>query len=178
MWTFVNLDVHSMYGTGCARSDLTTCLPVPWGGWGPLVRSKQAVFLVLDFELISVSSCLATAVETIRTIQAGSNLAHWSFHARCPRRICVGWRQTFFFWLSGVPKRTWFTTFQSLGICWRMGQMHHKLAQYFCYGRLLNLFFGSSQLDNWLQKYGRFKYGVVKCSKIVFTLGLHALTLN
>ena len=88
-----------MYGTGCARSDLTTCLPAHWGGLWPLVRSKQAGFLVLDFEQISVLSCLATAVEAIRTIQTGSNLAHWSFHARCPRSICVGCRQTYYFYV-------------------------------------------------------------------------------
>ncbi len=42
MWTYVN--VPSVYATGCARSDFITCLPVPWRGWGPLVRSKPAVF--------------------------------------------------------------------------------------------------------------------------------------
>ncbi len=62
MWTYVNLDVPSLYGTGCARSDFTTCLPVPWRGWRPLVRIEQAVLRVLNFEGISVLTCLATAV--------------------------------------------------------------------------------------------------------------------
>jgi hypothetical protein len=35
--------------------------------------------------------------------------------------------------------------------------MHHKLAQFFGYGWSLDLFFGSSQMDNWLSKYGHFK---------------------
>ena len=54
----------------------TTCLPVPWRGWGPLVRSKQAVFRVLDFERIDVLGCLATIVEEARSIRKGSNSAH------------------------------------------------------------------------------------------------------
>jgi hypothetical protein len=53
--------------------------------------------------------------------------------------------------------------FQSLAIWWLMGQMHHKLAQFVGHGRLLNLFFGSSQTDVWLPRYGRFEFwgGVV-----------------
>ena len=35
----------------------------PWGGWGPLVRAKQAVFRVLNFQEIGVLTCLATPVE-------------------------------------------------------------------------------------------------------------------
>jgi hypothetical protein len=35
--------------------------------------------------------------------------------------------------------------------------MHHKLAQFIGYRLLLNLFFGSSQMDDWLLKYGHFK---------------------
>jgi hypothetical protein len=53
--------------------------------------------------------------------------------------------------------------FQSLVIWWRMGQMHGKLAQLVGHGRSLNLFFGSSQTDVWLPRYGHFKFwgGVV-----------------
>jgi hypothetical protein len=58
-----------VYATGCARSDFTwftTCLPVPWRGQGPLVRSKQAVVRVLDFGRIGVGTCLATAIDWYR----------------------------------------------------------------------------------------------------------------
>jgi hypothetical protein len=72
-------DVPSLYATGCAGSDFTTCLPVPWRGQGPLVRSKQAVFKVFDFGRIGVKTSLATAVESVRSIRAGSNLDCWSF---------------------------------------------------------------------------------------------------
>jgi hypothetical protein len=50
-----------------------------------------------------------------------------------------------YFWLSGAPKMTQMTVFQSLGMWWRLGRMHHKLAQSVGHGRLLNLLFGSSQ---------------------------------
>ncbi len=43
-------------------------------------------------------------------------------------------------------------------IWWHMGQMHHNLAQFVDHGRLLNLFFGSSQTDDWLPRYGHFKF--------------------
>ena len=75
-------------GAGGARSDFTTCLPVPRRGWAPLVRSKQAVFRVPDFERIGVWTCLATAVESARSIRTGSNLAHPSCYLRCTRRSC------------------------------------------------------------------------------------------
>ena len=79
MGAHVHKDVPSVYATGCARLDFTTCLPVPRRGWGPLVRSKQAVFRVLNFGRIGVWTCLATAVESARIIRAGSNLDCWSF---------------------------------------------------------------------------------------------------
>ena len=69
--------------TGCARSDFTTCIPVTWWGWGPLVRFKQAVFRVLNFEQISVLTRVATVVQPARGIWTGSYLAHSSFDARC-----------------------------------------------------------------------------------------------
>jgi hypothetical protein len=40
-----------------------------------------------------------------------------------------------------------------------MGGMYNKLAQKFGYWQLLNLFFGLSQMDNWLLKYVHFKFG-------------------
>ena len=97
MWACVNYDIFSECAAGCAGSDFTTCLPVPWRGWGPLVRSKQAVFRVLDFERIGVLGCLATIVEGARSIRTGSNSAHGSSTARCARRTCVCWNQAFIF---------------------------------------------------------------------------------
>ena len=152
----------SVYATGCARSDFTTCLPVPWRGWGPLVRSKQAVFRVLNFGRIGVWTCLATAVESARSIGrlklgllvllTALYKVHWSLLIS---DIC--------FWFSGAPKMSLRSVFQSLAVWWPMGQMHHKLAQCDGHGRLLNLFFGSSQTDVWLPRYGHFKFwgGVV-----------------
>ena len=56
-------------------------------------------------------------------------------------------------------KKSLQAVFQSLAIWWLMGQMHHKLAQFVGHGRLLNLFFGLSQTDVRLPKYGHFKFG-------------------
>ncbi len=81
------------------------------GGWGPLVRFKQAVFRELNFEQISVLTRLATAVQPARGIWTGSYLAHLSFDARCIWHACVWWNQTFCFWMSGAPKMTPFATF-------------------------------------------------------------------
>jgi hypothetical protein len=50
-----------------------------------------------------------------------------------------------FFWIPGAPKMTSFANFLSLGICWHMCWMYHKLAQKFVYWQSLNLFFRSSQ---------------------------------
>ena len=50
----INKAVPRLYGAGSARSGFGMCLPVPWGGWGPLVRAKQAVFRVLNFQKIGV----------------------------------------------------------------------------------------------------------------------------
>ena len=40
-----------------------------------------------------------------------------------------------------------------------MSFMIHKPARFFSRGRLLNLFFGSSQTDHWMSKYGHVKFG-------------------
>ena len=129
MWRYVNLEVPSVFATGCARSDLTTCIPVTWGGWGPLVRFKQAVFRVLNFEQISVLTRIATVVQPARGIWTGSYLAHSSFDARCTWHASVSWNQTIFF--GCLVRQRWphFPLFQSLGISWNMGWMYHKLAQ-------------------------------------------------
>jgi hypothetical protein len=56
--------------------------------------------------------------------------------------------------------------------------MHHKQAQFVGHKRLLNLYFGSSQMDNWSSRYGHFKFwgGVVLQNN--FTLGSHAVEAN
>ena len=117
--------MYGFYGTGCARSDFTTCLPVPWRGWGPLVRSKQAVFRVLDFERICVRTCLATAVELARSIRAGSNLADWSSNSAVQGALAFAensrLKSDICFWFSGAPKMSLWTVFQSLAIWWLMG---------------------------------------------------------
>jgi hypothetical protein len=82
-------DMPSAYGTGCAKSDLTSCLPVPWGCWGLMGRSKGADYRVPDFEEIGVWTCLATAIESARIIWAGSNWSQSPSHAHCTRRIRV-----------------------------------------------------------------------------------------
>jgi hypothetical protein len=68
-----------------------------------------------------------------------------------------------YFGFAGAPKTSLRVIFQSWAIWWLMGQMHHKVAQFVGHGRLLNLFFGSSQMDVWLPRYGHFKFwgGVV-----------------
>ena len=51
-----------------------------------------------------------------------------------PRALCKAHLRTLksglCFWLSGAPEITQMTVFQSLDIWWRMGRMHHKLAQF------------------------------------------------
>jgi hypothetical protein len=64
----------------------------------------------------------------------------------------------FFLGFSGAPKTSLRVIFQSWAIWWLMGQTHHKVAQFVGHGRLLNLFFGSSQMDVWLPRYGHFKF--------------------
>jgi hypothetical protein len=80
-----------------------------------------------------------------------------------------------YFGFSGAPKKSLRVVFQSWAIWWFMDQMRHKLAQFVGLGRLLNLFFGSSQTDVWLSRYGHLSFGVVWCTKIKFTFGLHAV---
>ena len=147
-----------MYGAGSARSGFAACLPVPWGGWGSLVRAKQAVFRVLNFQEIGVLTCLATAVESAREIRTGSNLAHLSEDTCCARCICVCRNQTIGFGCLVLQRWPHWPLFQSLGVWWSMGWMHHELAQFFGYGWSLDLLFGLSQLDDWLSKYGHFKF--------------------
>jgi hypothetical protein len=53
--------------------------------------------------------------------------------------------------------------------------MVHKPARFFYRGRLLNLFFGSSQTDHWLSNHGHFKFGVLGCFPSEFTSSLHMI---
>ena len=85
----VDHDVPRVHGTGCAKSGSTTCLPVPWRGWGPMGRTEQADYQMPNFEKIDVWTCLATAIESARIIRAGSNLAQWPSHAHCTGRTRV-----------------------------------------------------------------------------------------
>ena len=74
-----------------------------------------------------------------------------------------------YFWFSGAPKKSLRAVFQSWAIWWLMGQLHHKLAQFVGHGRLLNLFFGSSQTEVWLPRYGHSKFwGGVVCKNKVY----------
>ena len=96
-------DVPSVYGTGCAKSGSTTCLPVPWRCWGPLGRSRQAVFRVPDFAKIGVGTCLATAVESARIRQTGQDVAQSPSHERCTRRTRGRWNRVTKFGLTVPP---------------------------------------------------------------------------
>ncbi len=121
-------------------SDFTTCLPVPSRGRGPLVRFKQAVFRVLDFGRIGVGTCLATAVESVRSIRASAGPSNSVIQgalefAEIEHLFLVFW----------CAKKEPPDHFRSSVIWWRMGQMHHDLAQFVDHGRLFNLFFSSSK---------------------------------
>ena len=48
------------------ESDCTTCVLIHWKCWGPLGRTRRAVFGVPIFEKIGVCTCLATATEWAR----------------------------------------------------------------------------------------------------------------
>jgi hypothetical protein len=67
------------------------------------------------------------------------------------------------FLFSDAPKQSLRVVFQPWVIWWLIVQIHHKVAQFVGHGRLLNLYFGSSQTDVWLPRYGHFKFwgGVV-----------------
>ena len=92
-----------------AGSDFTTFFKLftsPVGGLGPLVRSKEAVCWVLDFEQINLLAChgLATAAESARSICTGSAQT-WpnrpSTHVVPDAPACVDVRHLFsVFWCS------------------------------------------------------------------------------
>ena len=103
--------IKCMEQTVAAVQDLISplvlsCLPAPWGGLGPLVRSKEAVCRVLDFEQIILLAChgLETAAESARSICTGSAQT-WpnrpSTHVVPDAPACVDVRHLFsFFWCS------------------------------------------------------------------------------
>jgi hypothetical protein len=122
-----------------------------------------------------IADGLATAIESDRSIRSGSNLARPFCYLRCTKHIFVCWNRTLFRGGCGASKMSFRELFQPLVICWRKGRMHSKLAQFVSHGRLLNLFFGSSQTGDWLPRYGHFKFRVVWRSKTEFTHGLRAV---
>ncbi len=77
IWPYENYGVPSLYGEGYAKSDFTTvtCLLVPNRCWCSLGRSEQAVFRVLNFDLVCVLTGLAQASVSSRITQTGSNVA-------------------------------------------------------------------------------------------------------
>jgi hypothetical protein len=51
---------------------------------------------------------------------------------------------------------------------WPTSQMLHTPAQFVGHGRMLNVFFGSSQTEHWLPRYGHFKFrGIEELSLLV-----------
>jgi hypothetical protein len=115
MWACVNYDVPSVYAAGCERSGFTTCFPVPWRGRGPPVRSKQAVFRVLNFGRIGVGNCLATAVESVRTQEHPGRLK-LGLLVVLTALYKVRWsllKSDIYIWFSGAPKKSLRTVFQS-----------------------------------------------------------------
>jgi hypothetical protein len=62
------------------------------------------------------------------------------------------------FWMSGAPKMIPFTTFSIIGHRLAHGLKAPQTRQNLGYWQLLNLFFASPQMDNWLLKYVRFKF--------------------
>jgi hypothetical protein len=62
------------------------------------------------------------------------------------------------FQFSGAPKMTPWMNFRYAIMLWPTSQMLHTPAQFVGHGRMLNVFFGSSQTEHWLPGYGHFKF--------------------
>ena len=104
-----------------------------------------------------VKTCLATAVESARMIQKGSNLAQLIYDAHFARNICVCWNRIIIFSFMVYqrwPQSTYVWPAVKLR---RVIHILWNIAQFVSYGLLLNLFFSSLQTDNWLLRYGHFK---------------------
>jgi hypothetical protein len=69
------------------------------------------------------------------------------------------------FLFHGAPKMSLPIIFRSSILLWRMGQMHQKVAQFVGYGRVFDMFFGSSQTDDWLLRYGPSRFWGMWCLK-------------
>ena len=85
----------------------------------------------------------------------GLHILVWGLYKTHPRVL----KWDTYFESSGAPKMTPWSNFHMPVISHGMIFMIHKPARVFSRGRLLNLFFGSSQTDHWLSKYGHFKFG-------------------
>jgi hypothetical protein len=72
------------------------------------------------------------------------------------------------FQFSGAPKMTPWMNFRYATMLWPTSQMLHTPAQFVGHGRMLNVFFGSSQTEHWLPRYGHFKFrGIEELSLLV-----------
>ena len=131
-----------------------------------------------------VTTCLSTAVESARMIQKGSNLAQLIYDAQFARNICVCWNQIIIFsfmvyqrWPQSTYVWPAFKLRRVIHILW-------NIAQFVRYGLLLNLFFSSFQMDNWLLRYGHFEVwrgvGIQKLSSLLVYMpsGLCKLCVN
>ena len=72
------------------------------------------------------------------------------------------------FQFAGAPKMTPWMNFRYATMLWPTSQMLHTPAQFVGHGRMLNVFFGSSQTEHWLPRYGHFKFrGIEELSLLV-----------
>ncbi len=76
------------------------------------------------------------------------------------------------FQLSGAPKMTPSMNFRYAIMLWQTSQMHHTPAQFVGHGRLLNVFFGSSQTDYGCRDMAMSSLGALRRSRTKFTRGL------
>ena len=123
-------------------------------------------------EWFGLNTCLATAVESARILQIGSNTAQWIYDAHFLRNLCVFSNQTIIFGFM-VYQRCSRLTYVWPAVKFRCTiHLLWNIAQFVSYCLLLNLFFGWLQTDNWLLRYAYFKdWG----AKTKFTLCLHVL---
>ena len=108
-------------------------------------------------EWIGVKTCLATAVESARIVQTGSNFAQMIYDAHFARNICVCWNRIIIFSFMACQRWPQLTYVWSAVKLRRMIHILWNIAQFVRYGLLLNLFFSSLQMDARLLRYGHFK---------------------
>ncbi len=97
------------------------------------------------------------------------------FHCKTHPRVL---RSGAYFQSCWASKMTSQMMVQSAVMLQAMSRMYHKPARFFSHRLFLNLFFGSSQTEHWLPKYGHFKFGWVGAFKNLvyscFARGLHS----